>query len=748
MKKITKIILITLAIFLGLVIIGIIIAPPIAKNYINKHGKELIGRKVVIEKLYANLFTGYNRISGFTLYEANDSDKFISFDTLIVDLSLYRLIVNELKINEISLINPKVNLWQRGETFNFSDLLKKQTADTLTSPADTTSTSSSLTIAVYNINLAGGHVLYRDLIRNSVWDMEDMNLHIPGVYFSGENTDVGINLNFSNGGSLQTQTQYNLTDGSYVVHLGLENFAIDNLQAYLSDYLKVGKLNGSFSANLDIAGNTNHIMDITVKGLTSLKGLHITDEKEQKIVAIDSIGLDIEEVNPGIAKFHFKSLSINKLSSSFELYSDHNNYTAFLKEEPERHADNASGTSAATPDTTASVPMDLRLGKLAITESDFTFNDHTLHKPFSFRMDKLSIISDTLTLSGVNHIRLQTKLPDGGSAYINWKGKLDDISNLDLTLAIKNLNLIEFTPYCLQYFGYPIRKGNLAFTSINTVKKSQLEGRNSLDVFACELENKQKGLKVEYNLPLKTALYLIKDKNDKINMNLPVSGNISSPEFSYRKLIFKTLTNLLIKVAVSPVSFLANSLGFSPDKLSSIPLTATQWDFTSEQYSTFNALTELIKAKPDMTLTLEQEIDREAAYNEIALFDIKKDYYLSLHPEKSDTTLQAIDYAKIMEIETKDPNFNSYLNSKVDPNISTLSVQEKTRSLLSAAFVESQINRLIELRNRQTFNYLTTQGIPADHLKVTTSQATDYSGKHQYKINLVLEEDQQSEITE
>ena len=747
MKKITKIIIITLVIFFSLIIIGILIAPPIAKNYINKHGKELIGRKVTIEKLYANLFTGYNRICGFTLYETNDSDTFISFDTLVVDLSLYRLIVNELRINEISLINPKVNLWQKGETFNFTDLLKKHSTDTLTAPEDTTSNTSSLAIAIYNINLAGGHIRYKDLIRNSLWDMEDMNLRIPGVYFSGQNTDVGINLNFSNGGSLQTQTQYNLTDGEYLVHLNLNNFAIDNLQAYLADYVKIGRLNGSLSADLEIAGNTNHIMDISRKGLTSLRELHITDEKAQKIVSIDSVGLDIEEINPGTAKFRFNALAIHKFSFSFELYSDHNNYTAFLKEESGTPADTVPETPTAAPDTTA-IPMDLRLGKLAVTESDFTFNDHTLHKPFSFRMDKLSIISDTLTLSGVNHIRLQTKLPDGGSAYINWKGKLDDISNLDLTLAIKNLNLIEFTPYCLQYFGYPIRKGNLAFTSINTVKKSQLEGRNSLDVFACELENKQKGLKVEYNLPLKTALYLIKDKNDKINMNLPVSGNISSPEFSYRKLIFKTLTNLLIKVAVSPVSFLANSLGFSPDKLSSIPLTATQWDFTSEQYSTFNALTELIKAKPDMTLTLEQEIDREAAYNEIALFDIKKDYYLSLHSEKSDTTLQAIDYAKIMEIETKDPNFNSYLNSKVDPSISTLSVQEKTRSLLSATFVESQINRLIELRNRQTFNYLTTQGIPADHLKVTTSQATDYSGKHQYKINLVLEEDQQSEITE
>lgn len=38
-----------------------------------------------------------------------------------------------------------------------------------------------------------------------------------------------------------------------------------------------------------------------------------------------------------------------------------------------------------------------------------------------------------------------------------------------------------------------------------------------------------------------------------------------------------------------------------------------------------------------------------------------------MYPEKSDTTLQAIDYAKIMEIETKDSDFNNYLNSKVEP---------------------------------------------------------------------------------
>lgn len=81
-------------------------------------------------------------------------------------------------------------------------------------------------------------------------------------------------------------------------------------------------------------------------------------------------------------------------------------------------------------------------------------------------------------------------------------------------------------------------------------------------------------------------------------MELPVKGNITSPEFSYRKLIFKTLTNLLVKIAVSPVTFMANSLGLSPDKLQSIPLDPCQWEFTSEQFSTLNDLAKIIQSKP------------------------------------------------------------------------------------------------------------------------------------------------------
>ena len=135
--KILKISTITVAVLVAVFIIIACIFPPIAKNYINKHSKELIGRQINIKGLYINIFTGYARITDFQLLEANDLDTFVSFDTLSVDMSLHRLLANEVRINHISLTNPSVKVLQQGSEFNFDDLLALGSTDTLSadSPA-------------------------------------------------------------------------------------------------------------------------------------------------------------------------------------------------------------------------------------------------------------------------------------------------------------------------------------------------------------------------------------------------------------------------------------------------------------------------------------------------------------------------------------------------------------------------------------------------------------------------------------
>ena len=54
--KILKISTITVAVLVAVFIIIACIFPPIAKNYINKHSKELIGRQINIKGLYINIY--------------------------------------------------------------------------------------------------------------------------------------------------------------------------------------------------------------------------------------------------------------------------------------------------------------------------------------------------------------------------------------------------------------------------------------------------------------------------------------------------------------------------------------------------------------------------------------------------------------------------------------------------------------------------------------------------------------------
>jgi len=753
--KIIKPLAITFAALTALLIIIALATPPIAKNYIIKHSKEWIGRQINLQGLYLNLFTGYTRLTGFQLLEQDDQQTFVAFDTLSVELSLLRLLADEIRINHIHLANPHIRLLQNGTNFNFDDLLALGQNDT-TPVNDTLPPSSSpdslteknsggMAVAIYDISISGGHIRYEDLSRQSVWEMENFGLQIPGVYFSGQNTDVGIALNFNDGGHLQTAMQYNMEAGNYLLDVELTNFSISPVRPYLTDFLNISHIDGLLNTHLNIEGNARHVTDLTVRGDLQLSHLALTARPEERILSADSIVVVLENLNPGKALFHFQTVAVNGLQTAFELDKDGNTLTRLLKE-------SSTDTLATAPEETpATTPVeepapDLKINTFRINNSLFVFNDHTLHTPFTFSLENIHLIADNLTLDQQVKAKITSTLKNGGTIHLSYTGTPEDISNTDVLLTIKNLDLKTFTPYSLQYFGYPLKKGILSFSSINDIRDNQLDGRNHLDIAQCEVDNKQKNPKPEYNLPLKTALYLIKDKNDLIKMDLPVQGNINSPEFSYRKIIFKTLTNLLVKVAVSPVTFLANSLGFSPDKLRDLPFEAVQNDFTPEQITRINQLAEIIQTKPDMTLVMEQYVNLNQSKTDLARFYVKRNYYLQLYPEKQAETLQPIDYSKIREIDIKDPDFLTYVDHQVSEAFREAETDEQIVSLADSTQLHQLTNSLINRRNQLLTSYLLRQGVPEKCLRISTASTeklSGYTGKNQYTIQLNLESDEE-----
>ena len=211
---------------------------------------------------------------------------------------------------------------------------------------------------------------------------------------------------------------------------------------------------------------------------------------------------------------------------------------------------------------------------------------------------------------------------------------------------------------------------------------------------------------------------------------------MDSPEFSYTKIIFKTLGNLLVKVALSPLNFVANNLGLSQDELSHVDFSLFQRDLTSEQYEKLSRLADVVKADPDMTLELEQSVDYQSALKELPMFEMKREYYLSQNPEKVGKPMSSLDITSITEIKDKDKDFRAFAEDKLGA-----SLEKGLAARFPADTIDARVKKLMEGRNRQVSRFLVDKmQVPQEQLSIksldlNTLKEGKYDSKYEVKLN-------------
>lgn len=749
MKKGLKILIIILSSILGLILAIAVLISPIAKSYIQNNDKELLGREITMDKFRLNIFTGSLSIDSLNVYEKDNKSKFVSINEFRFNMKIYPLLAKKFVVQRVLLSGADINIYQKGSEFNFDDIIKKfSSKDTIKNTKDTT--ASDWEIALNNIEINQTDITYKDLEINTNWGLYDFALKIPAMYFSNKSSDIGIDLKFKNGGSLALNAKYNMHTTNYILNIALQNFSLNNVLPYLQQSMNVNHVSGLLSTKLNIVGDFNHIMDFKLKGNVGAKNFSLIDNKERNVVSMNKLDLSIDEISLSQNKYHINSVKIYALTSQFDLYKDSTNNFSFLmkpsKQEPKK--------DSLTTDTTKAQPskkMDFIIKDLLVENSTFTFNDQSIQKPLSYPIENINIKSNNFTLDKENQLELRATLSKTGNINVTWKGYADGIANHNLMLIINNLNLNDFTPYSLEYFARPLSKGNLTFTSQNIIKDYNLKGTNKVDIYKCEVGNKDNQVKAEYsNVPLKLGLYVLKDRKDKIILDLPVKGKVNSPEFSYKKLIFKTLINLLVKVATSPISLVAEQLGYNPEALSNIPIEPMEREFSSEQFEKFKQLSEISNSKPELVLTLTQKINYQKTIEELSMINLKIAYYKKNNPLSQEKNLDLIDIDQVKNISLKDESFLIFTDFLlIEKGFSkTASIEDKS-ILLFKDVSENQLQALMQERDNKLIQHFTevlkldaakikVQSLSLDELKSTST-------KSQYAISLeVLEESEAS----
>ncbi len=731
----------------SLILVVALAISPITKSVLENHSKEYFGRKVSMNDLSLNILSGRLKVSDFTIYEADDTTPFVTLNLFDVNVNLKKLLTKTCEIESILFSNLTINVTQNGEKFNFTDILN-MLSDTTASATDTT--PSNWGIILNDVELSHSNIHYQDKRVGSEWNLEDISIIIPGIDLSYIQANMGLRLNFFDGGKLETDVKYNAEKSLYNLHVNVQNFKITPILPYLQQTLNVDSLAGTCTTNLYITGSTEHLLNCDANGFLKFRSVSLRDTQQKNIVAIDSIFSEISHIDLINNKVELNTVVVSGLSSYYEIINKNtDNISLLIKQNSllDNTTSKKSGKAATAQSTKkkTSKPLDVRIKNVSVTNSSFKYIDNTLPQPFNYKINNIAVSINNFDLNQNNEVELSALLQNSGKVKIKWIGNLNDISNQNISVSLKNLNLKPFSPYSLALFGNAITEGHLSIQSQNIITNNTLNGVNNINIFNPKFGDKNRMIQAEYNnVPLKLGIYVLTDKSNNANFDLPVSGNIKSPNFSYGKIILKTLGTLLVKVAASPFTMIQ-----SDSPVDEITFSALDTEFSDEEYAQFAKLSMLHKEKTELKLYLTQNIHYEQTLTEYCSIALKKD--MAIQDSTNNITIANADDILIKEqyraIPTKSEQVSVFANKMMAlkglTNNDTLTNEERATTLYGEA-MRASILKDMNARNTLLYLYLTKQcSFPDTALSITSNLIeldTVRNLQNHYKVSWKIDE--------
>ena len=773
MKKPVKITLIVLGSLILLYFIALLVAPKIARSYIEEHSKEMIGRSITIKDISLNPFTYVLDVDTLAVMEADDKTPFVAFEKFSMNINPLKLFTKTLDISDIYMKALYVRVKQHGERFNFTDILEhlarqdsiyyaehpeeKKAEDNSNKSAAEIAAGLPVKLSLRNIVFEKGNIIYQDTKVGSKFHIKDFSINIPAIYLEDNATGVDVSLRFADGGDLSVKVDANMATYDFNIYLNLHRFALACIKPYLNDFINYKDFAGYLSANLTISGNINSILSSNVKGKVSLDNIDLTENSGHKLGA-ENVTVGIGKANLTDNEYLIDSVIVDAAFAHIDLYKNgKTNFDILLdpknkgqdidttnvtetkskeepKEEPKAEAAAIDSSSVAAADSTEkpapAKKLKARINKLLVKNTYVTATDHTIIRPFNYKVTAITVTGQNINYDTPCNVNVTASFPEGGSLSLKYHGALSNLNTMDIYISVKNLVLKHFSNYSLHYTAYPIKAGTLAFASENKIVDRNLDSKNTIDIYNITVGNKVDDIDPEYTVPMKIGLYILKDKDDKIQFDVPVKGNLDDPEFSYGKIIWKTVLNLLVKVAVSPFRLVgnlamagANALGFDLGKNNEVVIDANTETFTSEQYAKAIKMTEMIQKDPNLMLTFTQYYNPRRTAKEYKVKQLKIDYYKQ---KNNKTELNELDHRAIDEMDESEKEFKAYVkehSAEIDKN-----------------YMMKVLPKMAAQRNADLLKVLRAQpGVTKKNLKVITApreSLRNYKDKPMYKVDV------------
>lgn len=654
MKK--KKIKIVSGVFIVLVSLFLLGSPLLIKNLLVSNGEQWLGRKISLKELKINFFTSKVQLIDFKMYEDDKTTTFVAFDTLLLDAEPYQYFTSKIVVEQLYLKSLKTRIVKENDSlFNFDSLIAF-----FQSPKDTVlkeeEISDEFKFSFSNIEFVNADLQFEDKVVDENFEIDAINFLIPNIEWNQEETsNADLRFSFTDGGSFTSSTEFDPVLGDFSTLIKIDSLAINTFENYVKNALVFNEINGFLSSELTFKGSTKALNKMGVHGALAISGFSLTNEANSPVFSFDKLHCPIVNIKPLSQYFEFGDIRLEAPFINFIKFRNDTNLDRMLKKE-----------AAETPtkeQSNAENKLYYALASFSIDKGVVSLNDRTTSKPFQYEISNLQMHLDTLN-SHSNWLKTQTNL------VMNKRGKLaidlnfnpnNATREMDMSYDISGLKLKDWSIYSEDYMGVPIYKGEMFYKAKTSVFNNKLKSENKVIIHNVDLGEKNGG---EYNVPIKFAMFLLKDNHGVVRMDVPVEGDIEKSDVEIKGIIWDAFKNLIIRTAASPTKLLAGLVGGNKEDLEVITYQYLDTIVGEGQQKQVKMLQSLKRKKKGLEVSLKYKIDLEEEKKQLALARAKEKYLKK----------------KNLEVVEDKNDFENYLNKKAKTE--GLSVEEAALHLI------------------------------------------------------------------
>ena len=481
--------------------------------------------------------------------------------------------------------------------------------------------TNQIACTLENLEITNGAAHFQDFgnLHPAKLDLTGISLEAKNISnVPGTNMTAKLSLLWNTNGSINVDITAALQPAAMDMQFNLNRLDLGTLTPYLESMLDLYVLSSRVGVQVEmlLSSPPRQLPQVEFHGDILLDGFNTVDGvMDQDLVAWSSIsyqGIDVT-LNP-------ESVRLDKLvvNSPYERIIVETNrtinvYNVLHLASPLLPATNAQpsvvvGSHVANTNAAAALPS-ISIGEIIITNEAGRFTDRSIDPNVNFGIEQVNGTISGLAPLQPADINFTATIEDIGTALIT--GRIYPFSNTatnHIRVSIKDVDLTALSPYSGKYAGYSIAEGKL-----NLELDCQIAGRKLDCTNHLVLDQFRFGDPVQSpdatHLPVRLGVALLKDRDGKIVLNVPIQGSLDDPQFHIGQVVQHVVMNLLVKAATSPFSLLGAMFGGGGEELSYEDFPAGSAVLTPAAIKKLNVMTNALYNRPALQLEISGSVD-------------------------------------------------------------------------------------------------------------------------------------------